>query len=81
MGRRRELRLPVQQSSVDECVAADRALLAVVLAPSEDDLYLHGRQLTDPRARRDVDDFTVRAGGDLTRRAAHLGAGRGPVTP
>ena len=66
--------LPVQQSSVDEGVAAYRPLLAA-LVRGEEDLYLHGRQLTDPGGRHGMNEFTLRAGGDLTRRPAHLGAG------
>ena len=63
-----EIQLPVQRSPVDERVAADRALLTA-LVRGEEDLYLHDRQLTDPGGRHGVNDFTVRAGGDLTRRA------------
>ena len=66
--------LTVQRSLVDERVAADRAMLTTLVL-AEEDLYVDGRQLTDPGRRNRVDDFTVRAGGDLARRADHLGTG------
>ena len=59
---------------MDERVATDPAPLAA-LVRDEKDLHLHGRELTDPGGRRGVEDLAVRAGGDLIRRTAHLGAG------
>lgn len=70
----RWVQLSVQQSPVDERVAADRALPAALVG-GEEDLDLDGRPLTDPGGRFDVNELTMRAGGDLARRAAHLGAG------
>jgi hypothetical protein len=51
----------VQQSPVDERIAADRTLLTAFVRGKKD-LNLYDRQLTDPVGRRGIDDLTCELG-------------------
>ena len=60
---------------MDERVAADPSLL-IALVCREENFEVHHRQLADPGGRREIDDFILRAGPNLTVTADHFSAGQ-----